>query len=88
MYEDAKISLSSWLRLAGSLKLDVSFVEYSLFCGALLQKRPIIMSSVMYEDEVSRSRPSFMPCSHLTRLIHIRDMTYTLNTHITTISDA
>jgi len=31
-----------WLRLAGSLKLDVSFAEYRLFNRALLQKRPII----------------------------------------------
>ena len=28
-----------WLRLVGSLKLQVSFAEYSLFYGALLQKR-------------------------------------------------
>jgi len=31
-----------WLRLVGSLKLKVSSTEYSLFCRALLQKRPII----------------------------------------------
>ena len=29
------------LRLVGSLKLQVSFAEYSLFCTAILQKRPI-----------------------------------------------
>jgi len=29
-----------WLRLVGSLKLQVSFAEYSLFYRALLQKRP------------------------------------------------
>jgi len=32
-----------WLRFVGSLKLHVSFAEYSLFCRALLQKRPIIL---------------------------------------------
>ena len=32
-----------WLRLAGFLKWEVSFAEYSLFCRALLQKRPIIL---------------------------------------------
>jgi len=29
-----------WPRLVGSLKLQVSFAEYILFCRALLQKRP------------------------------------------------
>ena len=33
-----------WLRLVGSIKLQVSFAEYSLFYRALLQKRPIILS--------------------------------------------
>ena len=32
-----------WLRLVGSLKLQVSFAEYSLFYRALLQKRSIIL---------------------------------------------
>jgi len=32
-----------WLRLVGSLKLQVSFVECRLFYRALLQKRPIII---------------------------------------------
>ena len=31
-----------WLRLVGSLKLQVSFAEYRLYHRALLQKRPII----------------------------------------------
>ena len=31
-----------WLRLVGSIKLQVSSAEYRLFCRALLQKRPII----------------------------------------------
>jgi len=31
-----------WLRLVGSLKLEVSFAEYSLYYKALFQKRPII----------------------------------------------
>jgi len=30
-----------------SLKLEVSFAEYSLFCRALLQKRPIILRSLL-----------------------------------------
>jgi len=32
-----------WLRLVGSLKLQVSFAEYRLFWRALLQKKPIIL---------------------------------------------
>jgi len=38
-----------WLRLAGSLKLQVSFAEYRLFSRALLQKRPIILRSLLVE---------------------------------------
>jgi len=36
-----------WLRLVGSLKLQVSFAEYSLFYRALLQTRPIILRSLL-----------------------------------------
>ena len=36
-----------WLRLVGSLKLYVSFAGYSLFYRALLQKRPIILRSLL-----------------------------------------
>jgi len=36
-----------WLRSVGSIKLLVSFAEYCLFCRALLQKRPIILSILL-----------------------------------------
>jgi len=36
-----------WLRLVGTLKLDVSFAEYRLFYWALLQKRPMILRSLL-----------------------------------------
>jgi len=36
-----------WLRSVGSLKLYVSFAEYSLFCRALLEKRPIILRNIL-----------------------------------------
>jgi len=36
-----------WLQLVGSLKLWVSFAEYCLFYRALLQKRPIILRSLL-----------------------------------------
>ena len=39
------VCLMGWLRLVGSLKLYVSFLEYHLFYGALLQKRPTILRS-------------------------------------------
>ena len=36
-----------WLRSVGSIKLQVSFAEYRLFYRALLQKRPIILRSLL-----------------------------------------
>jgi len=36
-----------WLLLVGSFKFDVSFSEYSLFYRALLQKRPVILRSLL-----------------------------------------
>jgi len=36
-----------WLRFVGSLKFEVSFAEYRLFYRALLQKRPIILRSLL-----------------------------------------
>ena len=38
-----------WLRLVGSIKLYVSFAEYSLFHMSLLQKIPIILSILPIE---------------------------------------
>jgi len=38
-----------WLRLVGSLKLQVSIGEYSLFYRALVQKRPTILRSLLIE---------------------------------------
>jgi len=44
---DLPRSHMGWLRLVGSLKLQVSFAEYRLFYRALLQKRPIILKSLL-----------------------------------------
>ena len=49
-----------WLRLVGSLKSQVSFAEYRLFYRTLLQKRPIILRSLLivatpYEETHSRN---------------------------------
>jgi len=38
-----------WLRWVGSIKLQVSSEEYSLFYTALLQKRPTIQSILLTE---------------------------------------
>jgi len=38
-----------WLRLVGSLKLQLSFAEYSLFYRALLKKRLITLRSLLIE---------------------------------------
>jgi len=42
-----RISTMEWLRLVGSLKLEVSLAEYSLFYRALLQKRPKFLRSLL-----------------------------------------
>jgi len=44
IHDSVYIVHMGWLRLVGSLKLYVSFAEYSLFYRALLQKRPAICS--------------------------------------------
>ena len=36
------LSCMGWLLLVGSVKLQVSFAEYRLFCSTFLQKRPVI----------------------------------------------
>jgi len=46
-----------WLRLVGSLKLQVSFAEYSLFYRALLQQRPIIWRGLLIV-----ATPSYVLC--------------------------
>jgi len=45
-----------WLRLVGSLKLQVSFAEYSLFYRALLQMRPVILRSLLIEATPYREK--------------------------------
>ena len=45
-----------WLRLVGSLKLQVSLAEYHLFYRALLQKRPIILRSLLVKANPYRAK--------------------------------
>jgi len=47
VYNARCISLMGWLPLVGSIKIYVSFAEYRLFYRALLQKRPLILRSLL-----------------------------------------
>ena len=44
-----KVKGMGWLRLVDSLKLQVFFAEYRLLYRALLQKRPILVRSILIE---------------------------------------
>jgi len=61
-----------WLRSVGSIKLQVSLAEYSLFYRALLQKRPVIKSILL---TVATPQRDLFICdtthSYLTRLLYI-----------------
>jgi len=50
------LSDMGWLRWVGSLKLHVSFAEYRLLYRTLLQKRPIILRSLLLEATPYHSR--------------------------------
>ena len=67
-----------WLRLVGSLKLSVSSTEYSLFCRALLQKRPIILRSLLI---VATPYLCYRACICVAWLSHICDMTHSYIRH-------
>ena len=66
-----------WLRLEGSFKLDVSFVEYRLFYRALLLKRPMILRSLLIvatpylmcdiDSLIRETRRIQMTCSYVQR---------------------
>jgi len=67
-----------WLRLVGSLKLLVSFAEYCLLYRALLQKRPIILRSLLIVAT---------PYIQVTNYIHVYESTvdrpnHELQTHV------
>jgi len=57
-----------WLRFAGSLKLYISLENICLFCRALLQKRPVILRSLLvvatpYQetDQTFKKKPVGLP---------------------------
>jgi len=49
--------ITGWLRLVGSLKLQVTFAEYSLLNRALLQKRRIFLGSLLVSSNNYVSSP-------------------------------
>jgi len=49
IYECDMTSGMGWLRFVGSLKIYVFFAEYPLFYRALLQKRPMVLRSLLVE---------------------------------------
>jgi len=51
VYSTARYMYMGWLRLVGSLKLQVAFEEYPLCYRALLIKRPVILRSLLIEAE-------------------------------------
>ena len=55
-------AVMGWLRLVGSLKVQVFFAEYSLFYRALLQKRPIILRSLLIVGT-----PYIIKCSYIVK---------------------
>ena len=67
-----------WLRLVGSLKLQVSCAEYSLFYRPLLQNRPIISGSQFIPATSYSTIPltCHETCTCVTWPIHECDMTH------------
>jgi len=57
------VSHMGWLRWVGSLKSQVSFTEYRLFYRALLQKKPIILRSLLIVA-TPYHRPTTRPTTH------------------------
>jgi len=68
------LNAMGWLRLVGSLKLYVSFAEYSLFCRALWQKRPMVLRSLLIA--AAPYYRQFSECLHIHIWIHIHIRTY------------
>ena len=60
-----------WLRLVGSLKLQVSLAEYRLFYRALLPKRPIILRSLLIVA-TPYVNASFLKCEYVMSHVWMR----------------
>jgi len=73
-----------WLRLVGSFKLQVSCAEYRLVYSALLQKRPVILRSLLIVATPYHSRGQqacTTMCDNIYINIHIYTYTY-IHTYI------
>jgi len=79
-----------WLRLVGSLKLQVSFSKYSFFYKALLKKRPTILRSLLIVATPYVWHDCSFVCHNsiicATWLAYMCDMTLHLNGNITLLS--
>jgi len=61
-----------WLRLVGSLKVWVCFAESSLFCRVLLQKRPMILRSLLIVATPYVTRTlRYVTCTLRVRYAHV-----------------
>jgi len=61
---DVRKTCMGWLRLVGSFKLQISFAEYRLFYRAFLQKKPIILRSLLIVATPYQIRCAYMFCVH------------------------
>jgi len=75
------IRIMGWLRLVGSLKLQVSFAEYHLFYRVLLQKRPIILRSLPIVATPYVDTFTNMIC-HIYDMRNVRGIVCVRTTHI------
>ena len=80
-----------WLQLVGSLKSLVFFAENSLFYRALLQKRPIILRSLLIvatpytfeeSDKVAETHVYIHKCMYIYACIYVLLYIYKLHIHI------
>ena len=60
-----------WLRLVGSLKFQVSFTGNRLVYRALLQKRPIILRSLIIDNRESRITEMCRECRECRENAHM-----------------
>ena len=56
-----------WLRLVSSVKLQISFAEYGLFYRALLQKRRVILRSLLIVATPYAAIHDGIFCTHVSR---------------------
>ena len=90
VYSECIYTHMGWLRLVGSIKLQVSFAEYRLFYRSLLQKRPINLSILLtaatpYHDVVT-VRSHTHTHTHST-WSHVQSQDESVRSNVTSTSD-